>query len=128
MRLAIAIHNARAWDRHFAENRAHGQIVLAFAVLRLSAGRAVPVRLQAFGNLAFDDHPLDLAQDRFTFGQCQPQRFHLEFGPLQGCDLVHLLLPVVGDGDNANLEIHAAASWPMTRNFRLISRRSQRRG
>jgi len=45
MRLAIAVYDARAWDRHFAEDRPHGQIVLPLAALGLPTGGAVQVRL-----------------------------------------------------------------------------------
>jgi hypothetical protein len=75
-----------------------------------------------------DEHPLDLSQNGFAFRQSQAQRLELELGPLQGSDLVDLLWSVVGDGNQANLQLHATASWPMARNLPLISRRSQRRG
>ena len=119
---------ARAWNRNFAEHRTHSQLVLTFAVLQFPAGRAVLVQLQAFGDLMFDHHALDLVQNRFAFGQCQTQRLQLEFGSFEGSDVVLLLLSVVRNSDEANLEVHAASWWPVVRNFRLISRRSQRRG
>jgi hypothetical protein len=75
-----------------------------------------------------DDYPLDLSQNAFAFGHSQTQRLGLELGPLQRRDLVHLLLPAVGDRDDADLEDHATTCCPIARSFRLISRRSQRRG
>jgi hypothetical protein len=51
-----------------------------------------------------------------------------EFGPLQRRDPVHLLLPIVGDRNDADLEGNATTRCPIARSFRLISRRSHRRG
>src|SRR6516165_6536030 len=45
VRLAFAVYDARAGDRHFAEDRPHGQIVLPLAGLGLPTGDAVAVRL-----------------------------------------------------------------------------------
>jgi hypothetical protein len=45
VRLAIAVYEARAGDRHFAEDRSQGQIVLPLAALGLPTGGAVAVRL-----------------------------------------------------------------------------------
>jgi hypothetical protein len=83
----------------------------------------------ALSGLCFHDQTLDFAEDGFAFRQSQAQRFHLEFRPLQGHDVVDLPLAVISDRNHADLEGHAATSWSKSaRSLRLISRRSQRRG
>jgi hypothetical protein len=80
------------------------------------------------GDLLFRNHPLNLSQDRFAFGQSEPQRLRFEFSSLQIGDLVYLLLPVLADRHNTDLEDHATTSCPMARSFRLISLRWKRCG
>ena len=119
----------RAGDRDFAEDGSQGKVVMSLAEPRLPAVGTVPMCGHAFGGLCFHDQTLDLAEDGFAFRQSQAQRFHLEFRPPQGHDVVDLPLAVISDRNHADLEGHAATSGSKSaRSLRLISRRSQRRG
>jgi hypothetical protein len=100
----------RAGDRDFAEDSPQGKIVVPLAVSLLPAVGALLVCSHAVSSLGFHDHTLDRAEDGFAFRQSQAQRFHFKFCPLQGHDVLDLLLPAISHRNNADLEGHAATS------------------
>jgi len=111
MGLTPAVFQPRALQLQVPKQRANSDVMMALAVARLTAIRAVAPPRQSVVDLLPDHALLNLLQDQLAFRQGKAERFHLHGLPLDVGHFVHLLLAGVVLYDQLQSEFRARRSF-----------------
>jgi hypothetical protein len=122
MGLTPAVFQPRALQLQVPKQSANGDVMMALAVARLTAIRAVAPPSQSIVDL-FPDHALlNLLQDQLAFRQGEAERFHLHCLPIDARHFVHLFVSGVVLYDQLQSEFRARPSFARAQVINTLQR------